>query len=482
MSWIHQVGAWFGIGNAGRADLSPLRDAAWAARGSVPITEDSRPDTPTVGGAARLVPYRTGPDFATASSMAAFSAFPIVFACLSAKAEDLSGIGRRVIRPDGSEVPATDPLVRLLSRPTVRGSGVLLWRQTTIDLELAGHSFVRVVGAGGPPGQMSLVRLDPRECTVVPWRDGQAGAVEYRPGGGEQVITLTPGVDVIMVRRPSTRPADRAVYGTGLVEVLGRVLRLSASATGRSLQAMDQGRPSMIVRPPDPMSAAGSAGFGSTWDQAKRDAITESLGKLFDAANGGVVAVGEPLKMETPQWTPRDLQALEVDQHTAVQIMAACGVPPARLGYPIANQQAARDQDRVYWTGLQGLAELIDDVVSNWVDSLPGYIGCRVQHDFRAIRSLQFAQDGAIQRAAQLVALGVRADVALTMQGVEVPVGGWARDPDPGAASTAAVDPSMDGEPPTDQTRPQGPQRSAIDAPDPAALDALARMLAQETP
>lgn len=471
MSWLQTIAAWW-RGSPGY--LSEIRQVS-------PAPVEVRPDVPTVSSGGAPGRLHVGPGYSVEASMTAFAAFPLVFACISAIAGDLAGLALRIRREGAPDAPPSDPVLRLLYRPTVRGSGVLLRAQLVCDLRLTGTCYARIIGAGGPVSAMSVVRLHPSDCTIVPWADGQPGNVEYRPPGTGQVIRLTPGVDVVVVRLPSWRPAEQAVYGTGGIEALRKPLSLSAGASARAAESISRGKPALLGSPAASSSAASAYGLADLTPE-QREQIQADVAKAFDAAHDGVAIVGRSMTFSPIGWGPRDLATLEIDERTAVLTMSALGVPAVRLGYPIANAPTPRDAMGVYWQGLQALAALIDDVWSNWIDSLPGYGGAWMEHDFRAVRSLQFAQDGAIQRAQSLVAMGMRPEVALSLMGIDVPPGAWGPTPgeqpeDPDRRPSEG--PGMD-EPPADQTRPQGPQRGA-DALAATDLEALARLLAQET-
>jgi len=290
---------------------------------------------------------------------------------------------------------------------------------------------------------------------------------------------LTPGRDVLVVALPSWRDGDQSVYGTGAIEVLHETLAVERAAFQRARQSLEAGKPSMIARPPAPSGPAQLHSFDGMTDP-QRTQLEEQLRGLFSSGSGGVVVLGRSLDLTTPQWSMHDLQALQVGQVAAERILAACKVPPAKLGLPWANQAPARDQDRVYWESLASLCQLVDDVWSNWLDSLPGYAGARIHHDLRGVRAAQFAQDGAVARVVQLVSVGVPLRAALRSQGIEIDDEDLvAPAPARPVADEAAGRPPMDGERPADTSRPQGPQRGAdpMNAPD---YEALARLLAGE--
>lgn len=439
-------------------------------RRAAPALVDTRPDEPTVTGRSTVAPYGVGSAYSVARSMAAYSAFPLVYAAVSKRAEDLAALPL-VIQRAGGRRDSTDPVLRLFARPTPRGSGVSLRQQMIVDLCLHGTSYLRIVGEGA---STSLVRLHPGECQIEAWLDGQPGSVLWQPSGTGPIRRLTPGQDVLVVSLPSWREGAQSVYGTGAIEVLHETLAVERAAFARARQSLEAGKPSMIARPPAPSGPGQLAAFDGMTD-TQRTQLEEQLRGLFSSGSGGVVVLGRALDLTTPQWSMHDLQALQVGQVAAERILAACKVPPAKLGLPWANQAPARDQDRVYWESLAAVAQLVDDVWSNWLDSLPGYAGARIHHDLRGVRAAQFAQDGAVARVVQLVSVGVPLRAALRSQGIEIDD----EDLDAAPARPVAGEAGrpMDGEPPADTARPQGPQRSEdpMDAPD---YSALARLLA----
>jgi len=410
--------------------------------------------------------------------MAAYSAFPLVYAAASKRAEDLAALPLVVSSPTVRNA-AADPVARLFRRPTPRGSGVSLRQQAIVDLCLHGTCYIRIIGAGGPVSAMSLVRLHPAECSIEPWPDGQPGMVVYRPSSTGQEIRLDPGtrngaVEVLVVSLPSWRDGPQTVYGTGAIEVLHQTLGMERAAFERARQSLEAGRPSMIIRPA--AQAGMPMGGGSGWLPNMIEQVQEQVKSLFSRGSGGAVVIGQALDLTTPQWSTHDLQALQVGQVAAERILAAMKVPPAKLGLSWPNMAPARDQDRVYWESLAALAQLVDDVLTNWIDSLPGYLGATLHHDLRGVRAAQFAQDGAVARAVQLVSMGVRAKAALRSQGIELEDEDFEDPADPGPGTKDGPG-TVDGERPADQARPQGPQRSQdpTDAPD---YEALARLLA----
>lgn len=461
--------------------------------GGIPIIAEQRPDESTVpdaGGRPRAVRYGVGAGYAVDATMAAFGGFPLVFACVTRKAQDLAGLDLVIERPDGSMVPASDPIMRLFSRPTVRGSGVLWREQALVDLQLTGDSATRVVGYGGAPEVMSLVRIQPQRMEITAWADGQPDRVYWHDADGNRRGPEKPGETCILVRLPSWRDGPEAVRGTGIIEVLRRDLALDRAAGQRALESATKGRPDAIARP-----AASNMGPMADWTTQQREAVQAGLDETFARNNGGIAAVGNSMEIDVLGWSPKDLATVELSESAARKILAATGVPAHLIGYPIANTATPRDAERAYWMMLQSTARIVDDVLTNWLDSIPGYLGCRVYHDFSHVRALQYEQDSALTRAETLIRIGVRADVALAMQGITVPPGGWRVDPaagresDPvaegagaGPARRPSEGPGMEA-PPADQAKPkpQGAQRAdPADAPDPEGLRALARLIAGE--
>jgi phage portal protein BeeE len=410
-----------------------------------PVVADDRSDSP-VFSSPRIIRNHS-PAFSVDASMEGYSRHAVVYACAKAIADDISSVPLRAFGADGAEVPRGDPLRRLLQRPTPRTGGVLLRAQLSIDLRLSGYAVLHAAGYAAGMGAVRWVRLHPARCRVETWDDGQPSVVVYSAGHGSASMRLRVGTEAILIRLPSWR-ADEG-YGTGAIEPLAQTLATDRAAAVRSTEDAIRGRPRMIA---SPTLDGGIPSYGPQ----QREELEQHLQKLFDDSHGTIAVLSRPIDMQSPGWSPKDLAASELRDAAAREIMAVLGVPPARIGWPTANQQPARDQLRIYWLGIMSDARLVDEAITNWADSMAGYIGARVEHDFRRVRELQFPLDSAVTRLSQLVAAGVPLDAAMEIAGIDAPASMAAGAP----KQTPASQPVADGERPMDSTpgRAQGSQ------------------------
>lgn len=324
-------------------------------------------------------------DYSPLTSLSAMAAFPAVFACASAVAEDLSGLPFHVGRkgPDGRLVPdPLHPVRQLLEQPSPWESGVRFRAQRVIDLRLARNAWwVRQEQAGST----RLRRLHPEHVRVIEDSDGDPIGVEY--GGRKFPMSM-----VYRVSGPSWTDGPSWVHGESAIRPLNDDLETVRASKRMTRNASKRGRPSLFIS-------------GSHDMLLSEEAIDGIKGKYNKAmANGDeVFFAGAGLEAKPTSWSPKDLEFLEVHKQALSSVQMVLGVPAVRLGLPDANYGTAKAQYRQYWDSLRALQVQIDAEDTRLVRDATGDLSLYVWSDFSRVEALQDSYTDRLTRAGILV-------------------------------------------------------------------------------
>lgn len=384
------------------------------------------------------------PQYPTMNSMSALGAFPWVRAGVRAIYTDLSMLPLRVVRREpgaglgGGQMLEGHPALDLLRSPNPRCSERRLRRQLYLDFTLPGNAYLWRPTAGDLGGL--LVRIHPD--LVDPEVSGLGLVNAYRVDGIPQPI---PWEQMLHIADASWSNDISAVLGEGAIRSLHDDLSAEKSAKELAQVQARRGRLEFILTAKD-----ADGGFG--------DEEAQKIATRFDARRqlgNTAIVIGEALDATQLSLTPRDMEFAAMRQGTIDATLAVLGVPPVRVGLPSANYGTSKQQMRVYWENLQGVAALFDDELSR----LTGDPNIRIMHDFSGVEALQPSRTERQMRAATWVfSFGADPRAAAAFEGFDdapIPAGAPAQ---PSADLPADLKPPQRPQPEPDE----GQERSAV--------------------
>jgi len=126
-------------------------------------------------------------------------------------------------------------------------------------------------------------------------------------------------------------------------------------------------------------------------------------------------------KAEFLNLSPRDMEYQQLDASIISAIMAATQTPPILLGKESANYATARQQDGVYWRGIQHESRLFDARWTMDIARLYGRVNGRwlyLRHDFAAVLPLQGERTAQVDRAHKHILAGATPAEAYAYEGL----------------------------------------------------------------
>lgn len=378
------------------------RALAWLVRAPSALPAEHEAGTDFAAGAA----HRAGYD--PAAAMSAYAAFPWVFAAVNAIAQDMQRVPVRLVRGEGKAGTRIEshPVLDLFARPASRVSGLQWHQQRIADRVLTGNAYTLLVGRGARP--TSLLRLAPQRVEIVPAKDGQPDAYHF-DGMGHQVVY--PWDVVVHVRGVSWEDGPEGLHGQGLVRALHSYLTTDHNLWARAAESAKQGRPDAIVSPIDKDLGA--------WDKRAVQEIQRTIERIFGERHGGAAVIGHALKVEPIAWKSSDLGHVEL--HAAVRhaVLAASGVPGARLGLTDGvNYANAESQLRSYWSNtVMPLAAELDAADTQIAQRFDPAL--RIVRDFAAVPELQADRTARLARVRSWWQMGVPLPQAAAYEGFE---------------------------------------------------------------
>ncbi len=366
---------------------------------------DDTGDSVHVAGADFASGQPATPGYPVVNSLSTVAAFPYVKAAMDAIAADLASLDLKVKIGKGSEAePLEDhPVLDLLDRPSSRISGDHLRRQIACDLVLCGDAYVLVSGRDQPE---VLLRLHPARVKVVPMSDGQVSHFEYNGAGRPERYEWE---QVLHFRLTSWEDDPKGLYGNGAIRALAHDLTTDKLASELAAASAKTGRPTTVFSPSDPTDV---------WS----DSQLKQMRRVFESqmsGTGGALFLGGSAKMESLQFSPRDLEYKELKKGVVESILAVFDCPPTRLGGSSVNYATAAQQAKHWWSGLQSKASIIDGQLSRLARMFPGYEETDVQvyHDFSSVEALSESRDERVGRVLQWVTMGVPLNDAAAYEG-----------------------------------------------------------------
>lgn len=385
----------------------PWYSAPWAwARGlfvTLPAQEQQ-----VRAGATFIGSSEVGQDYNPMTAMSASAAYPWVRACVDAIAEDISGLPWTVTRGKGSKAVRLDehPALDLLNTPTSWQTADEWERQLWAYLLLTGNAYAVMVGQGRTVSSLPL--LFPSRVTIRGAAWGAPAAYVQRDTGDEWAADI-----VCHWRLTSWQDTAEALFGEGLIRSLTDDLNADRSAAKLASKAASRWRPDAIISPKDD---------GDEWDEPVRKAVAAAYEAQI--TRGGALVLSGAANVLHPDLKPRDLEYEGQRALTRETVLAAFGVPPARVGLPTANYATQQQQAQTYWSGLKAKSEL---VAARLTKALSARLGddITIGKDFSGVPELQASRDARLARVVTMVRdLGADPAAAAAFEGLaDLPVG-----------------------------------------------------------
>lgn len=361
-----------------------------------------------VAGATFVAGSPTGQDYDPHTALSSAAAFPWIRACVDAISDDLSGLPWAVYRGRGSSAVRLDahPALDLLASPTSWQTSVEWERQVWLYLLLTGNAYAVMVGPSRRPSAMPL--LFPAKTTIRPTAWGAPAAYVNHETGDEWAADI-----VCHWRLSSWQDSAEAVFGEGLIRALHNDLNADLSASKLSAKAASRWRPDAIISPKDD---------GDSWDEPVRRAVAAAYEAQIQ--RGGALVLSGAANVIHPDMKPRDLEYEGQRVLTRETVLAAFGVPPARVGLPTANYATQQQQAVTYWQKLVAQDRLFSARLTRVLSARYGE-DITIAKDFSGVPELQTSRTERLGRVVTMVQqLGADAAEAAAYEGMpDMPVG-----------------------------------------------------------
>lgn len=331
--------------------------------------------------------------------MAAYAAFPWVFACASAIVNDLSGLPLIATVGEGKDAK------RLDKHPALAVISSHLRRQMTLDNALSGNAYgviLHTTVGGKVPRQVQ--RIHPERMTLLPT---ESGAVVYQHQAGSATYEYPERV-VLHMRGVSWQSGPEQLLGQSIIRVLSRTLDIELKAERLGVVAAGTGRPDVVLSPTSDLII---------WEEEARASIREAYREKM--SKDGVLVLSNGAKVDFPRHNPRDLEFVESRRLTRESVLAVFSVPPVRVGLPGANFATDKQQNAVYWASLVARAAIMDEQWTRLARLFPGSETVTIRHDFSRVAALQESRTERLDRVTTWVALGMDRAAAAAYEGFD---------------------------------------------------------------
>lgn len=332
-----------------------------------------------------------------AADMAAFSAFPWVYACAKAIIDDLAGLPLVAYEGEGADAK------RLKAHPAIPLVSSHLRRQMALDSALTGNAYALIASSLVPKQPRQLQRLHPERVTVYGDDLRGVGGYQHQAGGASYEY---PPERVLHVRDASWQSGPQELLGQSAIRVLHRTLDVEIKAERLGVTSAGTGRPDVVISPDSE---------NVIWEEEARKSIREAYKEKM--AKDGILVLSNGAKVDFPRHNPRDLEFVDSRKLGRESILAVFGVPPTRVGLPTANYATSQQQDIVYWRTLQARAAIIDEQLTRLARMFPGSERVTIRHDFSAVPALQASRTERLDRVSTWVMLGMDASAAAAYEG-----------------------------------------------------------------
>ncbi len=365
-----------------------------------------------------LESFSAGVDFAPhptvgfnpVASREAMAEFGWVYAAETAIASDLAGLPWIVTRKnrDGSRETVPDhPFLALLANPSPRTPALIVEQQLWLDLLLTGACYGLVTWDRNEP--IGLLHLAADRVEAIPTQQGELDAIRYVGRTSYAWDTL------LYCRQPSWRSDPALLAGQGHIEALQHTLGAYWHTQNRLKSASQKGRPSLLISP----DRSDDPAMG-TIPEDKLPALRKKLEEAFSQGTGGAALLGRPVQVERLDFSPEELQALEVLQELQKEVLAVTGCVPVRLGSDASNYATALEQRKGYWGDtLRGYSALMASSMTMLARRLYRDPTLVVEKDFSGVAVLQEDALTRIQRIQAHINAGMTPKDAYAYEGLE---------------------------------------------------------------
>ena len=390
--------------------------------------------------------YSAGTDFAghptqgfpPAPAKETMAEFGWVYAAETAISSDLASLPWRMYRkrPGEKAEPIPDhPFLALLSNPSPRTPAVLLEQQLWLDLLLTGKCCSLVTWAGQEP--VGLVYLPSDRTETMSGSTGELDGIRF------DGRTIYGWETLIFARMPSWRSTPEGVNGQGHIEALQKTLGTYWSAMTGMEKASRTGRPAILLSP----DRSDDPAMGMIPPEKLKE-MRRNLDEQFAKDHGGISLVGRSMSVDRLDYSPEELQQLELIQNLQKEVLAVTGCVPVRLGADAANYATAQEQRRGYWGDtLPGYAKLLASSYTMVARRLYRDPFITVEKDFSGVPVLQEQDLLRLQKVSQHIMNGMAPADAYAYEGLDdAPLRGEADvAPLPGAEAPPAAEAPTEG-------------------------------------
>lgn len=368
-----------------------------------------RPQLESVSIGSDFAPHPTV-GFDPAASREAMAEFGWVFASETAIASDLAALPwkmTRINRDGEEEAIKRHPFLDLLANPSPRTPALLIEQQLWLDLLLTGSCYALITWDRSQP--IGLLHLPADRTEPVPTPQGELEGIRYDGRSYYDWSTL------LYCRQPSWRSDPSLLTGQGHIEALQHTLNAYWHSQNRLKSAAKSGKPSLMISP----DRSDDPAMGTLDDKRVKE-IQERLDAAFRAANGGAAVVGRPMQIDRLDFSPEELQSIQLLQELQKEILAVTGCVPVRLGSDASNYATALEQRKGYWgDALTGYAKLLASSFTLAARRLYRDPALTVSKDFSGVAVLQ--EDGLtrLQRINQHILNGMSPKAAYAYEGLK---------------------------------------------------------------
>ncbi|MBA4495106.1 phage portal protein [Paenactinomyces guangxiensis] len=275
-----------------------------------------------------------------------------VYTCVRLLATSVKRTPLRVYQGNGDNELIGDPLAKILQRPNPFMTGRQLLEGTQTWKELNGNAywFLEDIDGRGRPKNIWL--LDSRHMAVVPDKQEMIRGYVYEVNGKQ--IPL----DKDEVLHFKNFNPFNPYYGLGTLQGIAAMLETEQYRSSYDKAFFKNGaKLSGVLTTPDTIPE-------HTFEQLKRE-----VKQMFRGVNNfhKVAVLQKGLEFKEISLSQKDMEFLGMAKFNRDQILAAFGVPPAKIGImENANYSNSEEQDRTFWSETMA-PRLMDlqDVINN---------------------------------------------------------------------------------------------------------------------
>ena len=253
----------------------------------------------------------------------------IAYRCIRLKADAVSSLPW-IVKSFGVNDPES-LMLKLLNRPNPTQTGIELFDDIVMFLEIAGNSYIEQVSIQGKkPQELYVLRPDRLKLII---KNGREHSYEYSAGGQKKQFLIKQTGSQQLINHIKYRHPINDSYGLSAVDPCSYSVDIHAASSHHAKALLDNG-----ARP------SGALVFSGTDDNKNlADDQFTKLKKEITEQYSGAENSGKPLLLDGGlSWvnmglSPMELDFMEGKNQAAREIALAFGVPPMLLGLPGDN-------------------------------------------------------------------------------------------------------------------------------------------------